>query len=112
MALNDELREFDATRACLTQKAALRLLSRFGVGPQTTSTLLITAGDDPTRLHSEAALAAARPLRAFSGKVHRHRLNRGGDRQANNALRTIVRMRSDRRTRRYVARHTGEGLSK
>ena len=69
------------------------------------------------RLHSESALAAlcgTSPLQASSGKVHRHRLNRGGNRQANNALWTIamVRMRSDARTRHYVARRTGEGLSK
>jgi len=116
-ALNDELRELDAQLARLTKKAAPRLLARFGVGPQTAATLLITAGDNPTRLHSEAALAAlcgTSPLQASSGKVHRHRLNRGGDRQANNALWTIamVRMRSDARTRQYVARRTGEGLSK
>ena len=93
------------------------LLSRFGVGPQTASILLITAGDNPTRLRSEAALAAlcgTSPLKVSSGKIHRHRLNRGGDRQANNALWTIamVRMRSDARTRQYVARRTGEGLSR
>ena len=117
MALNGELHELNATLARLTRKAAPRLLSRFGVGPQTAATLLITAGDNPTRLHSEAALAAlcgTSPLQASSGKVQRHRLNRGGDRQANNALWTIamVRMRSDARTRQYVARRTGEGLSK
>ena len=117
IALDGELRELDATLARLTKKAAPRLLSRFGVGPQTAATLLITAGDNPTRLHSEAALAAlcgTSPLQASSGKVCRHRLNRGGDRQANNALWTIamVRMRSDARTRQYVARRTGEGLSK
>ena len=117
MVLNDELRELDVTLARLTKKAAPRLLSRFGVGPQTAATLLITAGDNPTRLHSEAALAAlcgTSPLQALSGKVQRHRLNRGGDRHANNALWTIamVRMRSDARTQQYVARRTGEGLSK
>ena len=101
----------------MTKKAAPRLLARFGIGPQTAATLLITAGDNPTRLHSEAALAAlcgTSPLQASSGKIQRHRLNRGGDRQANNALWTIamVRMRSDARTRQYVARRTGEGLSK
>ena len=116
-ALNDELRELDGQLARLSKTAAPRLLSRFGVGPQTAATLLITAGDNPTRLHSEAALAAlcgTSPLQASSGKVHRHRLNRGGDRQANNALWTIamVRMRSDARTRQYVARRTSEGLSK
>ena len=115
--LNDELRELDTQLARLTKKAAPRLLARFGVGPQTAATLLVTAGDNPTRLHSEAALAAlcgTSPLQASSGKVQRHRLNRGGDRQANNALWTIamVRMRSDPRTRDYVAKRTGEGLSK
>jgi transposase len=116
-ALNEELRELDAQLARLTKKAAPRLLLRFGVGPHTAATLLMTAGDNPTRLHSEAALAAlcgTSPLQASSGKVQRHRLNRGGDRQANNALWTIamVRMRSDPRTRKYVARRTSEGLSK
>ena len=116
-ALNNELRELDAELARMTKKAAPRLLSRFGVGPQTAATLLVTAGDNPTRLHSEAALAAlcgTSPLQASSGKVQRHRLNRGGDRQANNALWTIamVRMRSDARTRDYVAKRSSEGLSK
>ena len=115
--LNDELRELDAQLARLTKKTAPRLLARFGVGPLTAATLLITAGDNPTRLHSEAALAAlcgTSPLQASSGKIQRHRLNRGGNRQANNALWTIamVRMRSDARTRQYVARRTSEGLSK
>ncbi len=116
-ALNDELRELDKQLARLTKLAAPRLLGRFGVGPQTAATLLITAGDNPTRLRNEAALAAlcgVSPLEASSGKTSRHRLNRGGQRQANNALWTIalVRMRSDARTRDYVARRTKEGLSK
>ena len=93
------------------------LLSRFGVGHQTASILLITAGDNPTRLRSEAALAAlcgTSALKVSSGKIHRHRLNRGGDRQANNALWTIamVHMRSDARTREYVAKRSSEGFSK
>jgi hypothetical protein len=117
MVLNDELRELDVTLAHLTKKAAPRLLSRFGMGPQTAATLLVTAGDNSARIHSEAALATlcgASPLQASSGKVHRHRPNRGGDRQGNNALWAIaiVRMRSDARTRQYVARRTSEGLSK
>ena len=85
----EELRELDAQLARLTKKAAPRLLARLGVGPQTATTLLVTAGDNPTRLHSEAALAAlcgTSSLQASSGKTQRHRLNRGGDRQANNAL--------------------------
>ena len=116
-ALHDELRVLDKELARLTKLAAPRLLARFGVGPQTAATLLVTAGDNPTRLRNEAALAAlcgVSPLEASSGKVCRHRLNRGGQRQANNALWTIamVRMRSDARTREYVLRRTGEGLSK
>ncbi len=116
-ALHDELRELDKQLTRLTKLAAPRLLGRFGVGPQTAATLLVTAGDNPTRLRNEAALAAlcgVSPLEASSGKTSRHRLNRGGQRQANNALWTIamVRMRSDARTREYVARRTREGLSK
>lgn len=116
-ALHEEIKELDQQLSRLIRIAAPRLLERFGVGPQTAATLLITAGDNPTRLRNEAALAAlcgVSPLQASSGKTNRHRLNRGGDRQANNALWTIaiVRMRSDARTREYVARRTGEGLSK
>jgi len=89
---------------------------QFGVGPNTAATLLSVAGDNPERLRSEAALAAlcgVNPLEASSGKTVRHRLNRGGNRAANNALWTIamVRMRSDPRTKAYVARRTKEGKS-
>lgn len=116
-ALHEELRELDKQLARLTKLAAPRILGRYGVGPQTAATLLITAGDNPSRLRNEAALAAlcgVSPLEASSGKTSRHRLNRGGQRQANNALWTIamVRMRSDARTLKYVARRTAEGLSK
>lgn len=116
-ALHDELRELDKQLMRLTKLAAPRLLGRFGVGPHSAATLLVTAGDNPTRLRNESALAAlcgVSPLEASSGKTSRHRLNRGGQRQANNALWTIamVRMRSDPRTRDYVARRTEQGLSK
>ena len=113
-ALHAELRQLDAALERLTRRAAPRLTAQFGVGPQTAATLLVTAGDNPQRLHSEAALAAlcgVSPLEASSGKVTRHRLNLGGARQANNALWTIsmVRMRSDERTKAYVERRTREG---
>ena len=116
MSLAKELRQLDAALDELTKRTGHRLLAQFGVGPQTAATLLVTAGDNPDRLRSEAALAAlcgVSPLEASSGKTTRHRLNRGGDRAANNALWTIsmVRMRSDPRTRAYVARRTAEGLS-
>jgi transposase len=114
--LTAELRELDATLETLTKRVAKRLRTQFGVGPQSAATLLAVAGDNPERLRSEAALAAlcgASPLQASSGKTIRHRLNRGGDRSANNALWTIamVRMRSEPRTRAYVARRTAEGMS-
>ena len=114
--LTAELKELDGTLEHLTNLAAKRLRQQFGVGPQTAATLLAVAGDNPERLRSEAALAAlcgVNPLSASSGKTVRHRLNRGGNRAANNALWTIamVRMRSDPRTRAYVARRTAEGKS-
>ena len=77
----------------------------------------ITAGSNPDRLHSEAAFASlcgVSPVPASSGKTNRHRLNRGGDRQANAALYRIVvvRLRHDLRTQEYLRRRTAEGMSK
>jgi transposase len=116
LMLAEELKTLDAMLERLTTQHARRLRERFGVGPQTAAVLVAVAGDNPERLKSEAALAAlcgASPLQASSGKTIRHRLNRGGDRSANNALWTIamVRMRSDPRTRAYVDRRTKEGMS-
>jgi transposase len=78
--LAQELRDLDASLANLTKRAGQRLLGQFGVGPQTAATLLVTAGVNPERLYSEAAMAAlcgASPLQASSGKNDQHRLNRG-----------------------------------
>ena len=116
LGLAAELKEIDAKLDKLTQTCAPRLRGQFGVGPQTTATLMAVAGDNPERLRSEAALAAlcgTSPLQASSGNIIRHNLNRGGDRSANNALWTIamVRMRSEPRTRSYVARRTAQGMS-
>jgi transposase len=88
-----------------------------GLGPDTAALLLIAAGDNPSRLRSEATwakLCGVAPLEASSGKVTRHRLNRGGDRQANHALWRIVltRMSCHAPTKVYVARRTAEGKSK
>lgn len=115
--LTQEILEADAELAPLVAQAAPGLLAVFGVGPETAAQLLITAGDNPDRLKSEASFAhlcAAAPITASSGRTHRHRLNRGGDRQANNALHTIAltRMRHDPHTRDYVTRRTTQGLSK
>jgi transposase len=93
------------------------LLDVYGLGPRTAALLLIAAGDHPERLRSEAAwahLCGAAPIPASSGKVTRHRLNPGGDRQANHALWRIVftRLGSDPATRAYAERRTAEGKSK
>ena len=87
------------------------------VGVHSAAQLLAAAGDTPQRSRSEAAFAklcGVCPMPASSGKTNRHRLNRGGDRRANNALFTIVlnRMQRDPITRAYVARRTAEGMSK
>lgn len=115
--LDTEITELDAQITPLLQQAAPELLALFGVGPDTAGQLLTTADDNPARMRSEAAfahLAGVAPLPASSGRTHRHRLNRGGDRAANHALHTItlVRMRYDPRTRAYVTRRTQQGLSK
>jgi len=88
----------------------------YGVGPDTAAQLLLTAGGNPARLRTDAAFAAlcgASPIQASSGKVTRHRLSRGGDRAANNALYRIavVRMAGDQRTKDYVARQRQTGFS-
>ena len=115
--LTDELTELDALILPLVAALNPDLLARHGIGPDTAGQLLVTAGGNPDRLHSEAATAALTgtcPVPASSGKTRRHRLNRGGDRHANAAIYRIVlcRMRWDPRTRTYVTRRTTEGLSK
>ncbi|MFJ3337762.1 transposase, partial [Streptomyces sp. NPDC086766] len=115
--LTEEISEADAELGPLVAHAAPGLVELVGVGTETAAQLLITAGDNPDRLKSEASFAhlcGASPISASSGRTNRHRLNRGGDRQANHALHTIalVRMRYDPRTRLYVARRTAEGMSK
>ncbi|SCF73660.1 IS110 family transposase [Streptomyces sp. Ncost-T10-10d] len=115
-ALQQEIKEADADLAPLVTRAAPSLVALPGVGTETAGQLLITAGDNPDRLRSEASFAhlcAAAPVPASSGRTNRHRINRGGDRHANSALYTIVlvRMRHDQRTRDYVTRRTAEGMS-
>ena len=117
--LSEEIAEADAELRALVTAAAPRLIALPGVGPEVARQLLTTLGDNPDRLHSEAAFAhlcGVAPVPASSGRTHRHRLNRGGDRAANNALYVVVlgRLRYDARTRTrtYAARRTTEGLSK
>ena len=89
----------------------------YGVGPDTAATLLVALGDNPHRIGTESAFAklcGVAPLEASSGKTVRHRLNRGGNRQANRALHVIcvVRLRRHQPTRDYLARRVAEGKTK
>ena len=115
--LDAQLGRLDELISPLVAGRAPGLLALYGIGPDTAALLLIAAGDHPERLRSEAAwahLCAVAPIPASSGKVRRHRLNPGGNREANHALWRIVitRMSSHAPTRAYVDRRTKEGLSK
>jgi transposase len=117
MALDGEKTVIDELLGELVQEVSPGLLDLRGVGVDTAAALLITAGDNPGRLRSEAAwahLCGVAPIEASSGKVTRYRLDRGGDRQANSALWRIVftRLGTDARTQAYMARRLEEGRSK
>jgi transposase len=113
-ALSAEIAELDDRLRRLVSRAAPRLVACHGIGLQSAGQLLVSAGGNPARLRSDGAfgkLTGTSPVPASSGKTVRHRLNRGGDRQANRALHMVVltRMAHDPRTRAYVARRTAEG---
>jgi transposase len=115
--LNREIDELDQQLEQLVAAAAPRTIRLFGVGTQAASQLLITAGQNIERLHGEAAFAkicGTAPIPASSGRTIRHRLDYGGDRQANRALHMIAvcRLRYDDRTRTYSARRTADGLNR
>jgi transposase len=116
-ALSEEIAELDAQLDRLVAESAPELTSLPAIGTDHAATLLMVAEDNPERLGSEASFASlcgVSPVEASSGKVVRHRLNRGGNRDANRALHLtcVVRMRIDQRTRRYAARRASEGKSK
>ncbi|MFD5121237.1 IS110 family transposase [Streptomyces sp. NPDC058385] len=115
--LTEEINDLTARITTTITACAPRLLERYGVGPDTAAALLIAAGDNPERMGSEssfAALCGVSPVEASSGNTQRRRLNRGGDRQANSALYTIVlaRLRWNTRTRDYVERRISEGKTR
>jgi transposase len=117
LELSDEITDLDELINPLVEALAPQLLARLGIGIEVAGQMLITAGGNPDRMRSEAAFAmlcGVAPLPASSGMTHRHRLNRGGDRQANRALHLVAisRIRLDPKTRAYVARKTAEGHSK
>ena len=115
--LSAEITDLDELLEPLVTAINPALIAVNGVGADVAGQLLVTAGENHDRLTSEAAFAmlcGVAPIPASSGKTTRHRLNRGGDRQANKALYRVVicRLRWDDRTRDYVERRTKQGLSK
>ena len=118
LELHEEIKVHLRQLKKLTKSAAPDLVASFGIGPDIAAQMLVTAGDNSDRIRSDAALAklcGVCPIPASSGKTTgRHRLNRGGDRQANAALHraVVVRMRWHPPTIAYVERRTAEGLSK
>ncbi len=116
-ALDAEVQLLDRHLLRLVRAAAPGLLATRGVGPETASALLVAVGEQPERLRSEAAFAAlcgASPVDASSGRQRRHRLNRGGNRDANRALWviTLARLRHAGPSRAYLERRAAQGLSK
>lgn len=115
--LNTEITDHEKVLTQLTAATAPDLSAAFGVGPDTAAEMLIVAGDNPDRIRSEPAFAklcGVAPIHASSGMTTRHRLNRGGHRQANAALYrvVIVRMQHHEPAKTYVARRTAEGKTK
>ena len=115
--LETEIDELDHQLDRLLSKNAPATFGTFALGRDTAAALLVAIGDNPDRLRSERAFArlcGVAPIPASSGNTRRHRLHRGGNRSANQALHVavIVRMRYCKKTRAYVARRTREGLSK
>jgi transposase len=115
--LHEEIIAHDKELERLVTERAPELMASHGIATLTVAQMLILVGDDPTRIRSEAAFAklcGVCPIPASSGKTHRFRLNRGGNRQANAALYrvAIVRMRSHEPTLAYVKKRTKDGKSK
>jgi transposase len=93
LELNDEIADLDQLIDPLVGELAPSLLAMTGVGVDSAGAFLVAVGDNPERLISEASFAmmcGSCPIPASSGKVSRHRLNRGGNRQANSALHMVV----------------------
>ena len=117
LELHDEIADLDCMISAIVDELAPNLVAQNSIGHESAAQLLLTAGDNSERLHSEASFAAlcgVSPVPASSGKTTRHRLNRGGDRAANSAIHIIAigRLRTDPRTKAYVAKRIAEGHSK
>lgn len=117
LLLDAEIKELDANIKPLIEELAPSLVALCGVGPETASELVLTAGSNRNRIRSEAAFAmmcGVAPIPASSGTVTRHRLNRGGNRKANSALHVIAinRLQRDEETLTYINKRLGLGNSK
>ena len=117
LALDEEIRTHEKLLQAITGALVPELVAAFGIGCDVAAELLIVAGDNPERVRSEAAFAklcGTSPIPASSGKTTRHRLNRGGHRQANSALyrAVIVRLQHHEPTKAYLERRTAEGKTK
>ncbi|WP_395309165.1 IS110 family transposase [Mycobacterium sp. AMU20-3851] len=115
--LDEEIAEANVELQAILQQMTPHLLAVTGVGTEAAGQILTTAGENIDRLKSEASLAricGVAPIPASSGATTRHRLHRGGDRDANSAIHLIVinRLRWHEPTKAYVARRTAEGKTK
>lgn len=115
--LADEVKEHEDLLGVLVERIAPQLLAAFGVGPDSAAALLIAAGDNAARIHSEpgwAMMCGVAPIPASSGMTTRYRLSRGGNRQANAALYRVIisRIQHHDQTKTYLARRTSEGKTK
>ena len=117
LELHDEIADLDVMISVIVDELAPELIAGKAIGYESAAQLLITVGDNPERLKSEASFAAlcgVNPIPASSGKINRHRLNRGGDRAANSALHIIAigRLRTDNKTKEYVEKRLTQGHTK
>ena len=116
LELHDEIADLDVMIAAIVNELAPNLVASNSIGHIGAAQLLLTAGDNPKGCGRKQLRIVVRrqPSPASSGKTVRHRLNRGGDRAANSALHIIAigRLRTDQRTKDYVARRIAEGHSK
>ena len=115
--LRDTAKQLTTQINTLVDRVAPTLVQVPGIGPDTAAGLLIAAGQNTTRVRSEAALAhlfGIAPIQASSGHTTRHRLDRGGNRQGNAAIHRValVRLSHDTETKDYIARCIGRGKTK
>lgn len=115
--LDEEIRELDQSLRTLITPIATRLLQRPQVGIHAAAQLLITAGQNPHRISTDAKFArliGVAPIPASSGRTNRMRLHAGGDRQANKVIHMVAvgRLRAHQPAIDYLARRTADGLSK